>query len=126
MAPLAIESKLTESPYIEQIMVVGPERKFVGALIVPAFPRLKEWAAQHGITATTNEDLIHDPKIIAFYREVVESYNKYFGHTEQVKRFELLPAEWTVATGEMTPKLSLRRKVVTEKFHKAIEKIYHE
>jgi long-chain acyl-CoA synthetase len=126
VAPLAIESKLTESPYIEQIMVVGPERKFVGALIVPAFPRLKEWAGQHGVAAATNEELIRNPKIIAFYKEVVESYNKYFSHTEQVKRFELLPAEWSVATGEMTPKLSLRRKVVTEKFHSAIEKIYRE
>ena len=126
VAPLAIESKLTESAYIEQIMVVGPERKFVGALIVPSFARLKEWAAQHGVTAVSNEDLILDPKVIAFYKEIVESYNKYFGHTEQVKRFELLPTEWTVATGEMTPKLSLRRKVVTEKFHKAIEKIYRE
>jgi len=126
VAPLAIESKLTESPYIEQIMVVGPERKFVGALIVPAYPRLKEWAGQHGVAATTNEELIRDPKIIAFYKEVVESYNKYFSHTEQVKRFELLPAEWSVATGEMTPKLSLRRKVVAEKFHSAIEKIYRE
>jgi long-chain acyl-CoA synthetase len=126
VAPLAIESKLTESTYIEQIMVVGPERKFVGALIVPAFVRLKEWAAQHGVTATSNEDLVRDPKVIAFYKEIVESYNKYFSHTEQVKRFELLPAEWTVATGEMTPKLSLRRKVVTEKYHKAIEKIYRE
>ena len=126
VAPLAIESKLTESTYIEQIMVVGAERKFVGALIVPAFARLKEWAAQHGVTAGSNEELVHDPKVIAFYKEVVESYNKYFSHTEQVKRFELLPAEWSVATGEMTPKLSLRRKVVTEKFHKAIEKIYRE
>jgi len=126
VAPLAIESKLTESNYIEQIMVVGAERKFVGALIVPAFPRLKEWAAQHGVAASSNEELVHDPKVVAFYKEVVESYNKYFSHTEQVKRFELLPAEWSVATGEMTPKLSLRRKVVLEKFHKAIEKIYRE
>lgn len=126
VAPLAIESKLMESTYIEQLMVVGAERKFVGALIVPSFVRLKEWAAQHGITATANEELVQDPKVIAFYKEVVESYNKYFSHTEQIKRFELLPAEWTVATGEMTPKLSLRRKVVMEKFHKAIEKIYRE
>ena len=126
VAPLAIESKLLESPYIEQIMVVGPERKFVGALIVPSFVNLREWAKQHGLSAGANEEMIHDPKIIAFYKEIVESYNKYFGHTEQVKRFELLPAEWTVTTGEMTPKLSLRRKVVAEKFHTAIEKIYRE
>jgi long-chain acyl-CoA synthetase len=126
VAPLAIESKLTESPYIEQIMVVGPERKFVGALIVPSFTRLKEWAGQQGVAAASNEELVHHPRVIAFYKEIVESYNKYFGHTEQVKRFELLPAEWTVDGGEMTPKLSLRRKVVTEKYHKAIEKIYRE
>jgi long-chain acyl-CoA synthetase len=126
VAPLAIESKLSESPYVEQIMVVGAEKKFVGALIVPAFTRLKEWAGQHGVATGSNEGMVHDPKVIAFYKEVVESYNKYFSHTEQVKRFELLPAEWTVITGELTPKLSLRRKVVMEKYKSSIDKIYHE
>jgi long-chain acyl-CoA synthetase len=126
VAPLAIESKLTESPYVEQIMVVGAEKKFVGALIVPAFARLKEWAGQHGVAAASNEEMIRDPKVVAFLKEVVESYNKYFSHTEQIKRFELLPAEWTVNTGELTPKLSLRRRVVMEKYHAAIEKIYRE
>jgi long-chain acyl-CoA synthetase len=126
VAPLAIESKLTESPYIEQIMVVGSERKFVGALIVPAFARLQEWAKQNGINAATNEELVKHPGVITFYKGIVEEFNKNFGHTEQVKRFELLPAEWTVQAGEMTPKLSLRRKVVTEKYHGAIERIYRE
>ncbi len=124
VAPLAIESKLKESPFIEQIMVVGPERKFVGALIVPAFQHLKEWCKQHGVTADANEQIIGDKKVHAFYQEIVESYNKYFSHTEQIKKFELLPQEWTIETGEMTPKLSLRRKVVTEKFHDQIEHIY--
>ena len=126
VAPLAIESKLTESPYVEQIMVVGAEKKFVGALIVPAFARLKEWAGQHGVAAASNEEMIRDPKVVAFLKEVVESYNKYFSHTEQIKRFELLPAEWTVNTGELTPKLSLRRRVVMEKYKTSIDKIYHE
>ncbi|GGB13234.1 AMP-dependent synthetase/ligase [Puia dinghuensis] len=126
VAPLAIESKLKESRFVEQIMVVGPERKFVGALIVPAFQNLEEWSRQNGITVTNHEQLIREPKVLAMYRDVVEHYNVNFGHVEQIKRFELLPAEWTVETGEMTPKLSLRRKVVTEKFHSAIEKIYHE
>jgi long-chain acyl-CoA synthetase len=126
VAPLAIESKLTESTYVEQIMVVGAEKKFVGALIVPAFARLKEWAGQHGVAVGSNEEMVRDPKVIAFFREVVESYNKYFSHTEQIKRFELLPAEWTVNTGEMTPKLSLRRRVVLEKYKTSIDKIYHE
>jgi long-chain acyl-CoA synthetase len=105
-------------------MIVGPERKFVGALIVPAFSHLREWCRQQGTPDGSNEQIIAQAKVHSFYREIVDSYNKYFGHTEQVKRFELLPQEWTVETGEMTPKLSLRRKVVTEKFHDAIERIY--
>lgn len=126
VAPLVIESKLKESPFVEQILVVGPERKFVGALIIPAFAHLKDWCRQNNIPAGTNEELITHPKIIALYQEIVESYNKYFSHVEQIKRFELLPAEWSIETGEMTPKLSLKRKVITEKYRHAIEKIYAE
>lgn len=126
VAPLPIETRLKESPFVEQIMVVGPERKFVGALIVPSFPNLKAWAKQNEIGDGTNEELIRNPKVLAFFRGIVDHYNTNFNHVEQIKRFELLPAEWTIDTGEMTPKLSLRRKVVTEKFNAAIEKIYRE
>ena len=126
VAPLMIESKLKESPFVEQIIIVGPERKFVGALIVPAFTYLRDWCRQNNIQAGTNEELILHPKITALYQEIVESYNKYFSHVEQIKRFQLLPAEWSIETGEMTPKLSLKRKVITEKYRNAIEKIYAE
>jgi long-chain acyl-CoA synthetase len=125
VAPLAIENKLKESPFIEQVMVVGPERKFVGALIVPAFAYLKDWCRQQGIAYTSQAEIIRDPKVLALYRETVDNFNKFFNHVEQVKKFELLPVEWTVESGEMTPKLSLKRKVVTEKFGAIIEKIYH-
>lgn len=124
VAPLAIESKLKESLYIEQIMIVGPERKFVGALIVPAFPYLQDWCKQHNVKASSNEEMIRQPEVLAFYKELVESYNKNFSHVEQIKRFELLPVEWTIDGGEMTPKLSIKRKVVTEKYKSQIEKIY--
>jgi len=126
VAPLAIESKVKESPYVEQIMIVGPDRKFVGALIVPAFPYLHEWCKQHNLKVGSNEEMIRQPEVLAFYKEVIGSYNKYFNHVEQIKKFELLPAEWTIDGGEMTPKLSLRRKVVNEKYHKLIERIYAE
>lgn len=124
VAPQPIENKLKESPFVEQVMVVGAERKFVGALIVPSFPTLKEWMREKGIPFTTNEDVIHHPKVLELYRELVESFNKFFNHVEQIKKFELLPREWTIETGEMTPKLSLKRKVVMEKFGHAIERIY--
>jgi long-chain acyl-CoA synthetase len=126
VAPLTIENKLKESMLIEQIMIVGPERKFVGALIVPSFPNLRNWCRQNGIEDTGNEELIRNPVIIALYQDIVESYNKYFSHVEQVKRFQLLPAEWSIETGEMTPKLSLKRKVITEKYRDTINKIYSE
>ena len=126
VAPLMIENKLKESPMVEQIMIVGPERKFVAALIVPAFANLRDWCRKNGIPAGTNEELILNPKVIEYYHEIIESYNKYFNHVEQIKKFKLLPAEWSVETGEMTPKLSLKRKVVTEKYRTTIEKIYGE
>lgn len=124
VAPQPIENKFKESPFIEQIMVVGSERKFVGALIVPSFITLKEWMKEKGINYTTNEDAVHHPRVLELYRELVESFNTYFNHVEQIKKFELLPQEWTIDTGEMTPKMSLKRKVVMEKFKAAIEHIY--
>jgi long-chain acyl-CoA synthetase len=96
VAPTPIESKLKESPYVEQAMVVGSERKYVGSLIVPSISNVREWARHHGITETDNEALLRNPKVIDLFKDLVESFNKYFNHVEQVKRFELLPSEWSV------------------------------
>ena len=124
VAPLAIENKLKESPFIEQVMLIGADRKFVSALIVPSFPNLKEWCRKNNIAETSNADLLKNKQVIEMFKELVESFNKFFNHVEQVKKFELLPYEWTVDTGEMTPKLSLKRKVVMEKYKEAVERIY--
>ena len=124
MAPLPIENKLKESPFIEQVMLVGAEKKFVGALIVPSFPNLDDWARKNNLDQNTHEQLLRNPKVIEFFRELVESFNKFFNHVEQVKKFELLPHEWSIETGEMTPKLSLKRKVIMGKYRDAIERIY--
>lgn len=124
VAPLPIENKLKESVMIEQAMVVGADKKYVAALIVPSFPNLKEWAKKEGIEDRSNEGLIKNPKVKEMYRDLIESFNKYFNHIEQIKRFELLPHEWTIEGGEMTPKLSLKRKVVMEKNRPAIDRIY--
>ena len=124
VAPLSIENKLKESPFIEQVMVVGPERKFVGALIIPSFPNLREWGRQNNIPDASNEELLRNDKIQTLYKDIIEAFNKYFNHVEQIKKFELLPNEWSIDTGEMTPKLSMKRKVITEKYKDAIERIY--
>ena len=124
VAPQPIENKFKECSFIEQIIVVGADRKFVGALIVPSFGALKNWLQEQQITFTSNADMIKHPKVLEKYQALIEQYNQNFNHVEQIKKFTLLPAEWSIETGEMTPKLSLKRKVVMEKFNAEIEAIY--
>ena len=124
VAPLPIENRLKESLYVEQLIVIGADRKFVSALIVPSFANLKEWCRQNQVEYTTNDAVIRHPRVVELYKDLVESFNKYFNHVEQIKKFELLPADWTIDTGELTPKLSLKRKVIMEKYQDAIDRIY--
>jgi long-chain acyl-CoA synthetase len=125
VAPQPIENKLKESPFVEQVIVVGAEQKFVGALIVPSFPYLREWMRNNGIEFTNSDEAIKNKQVLAMYKELVENFNRYFNHVEQIKKFELLPREWSIETGEMTPKMSLKRKVIMEKFKDAIQRIYY-
>ncbi|MFT4018754.1 MAG: long-chain fatty acid--CoA ligase [Agriterribacter sp.] len=124
VAPSAIENKLKESRFIEQVLVVGAGEKFVGALIIPSFANLKDWCGKNNIPYSSNEAAVKDPKVLAHYKEIVEGMNQFFNHVEQVKRFELLPREWTIDSGEITPKMSLKRKVIMEKHKDAIARIY--
>jgi long-chain acyl-CoA synthetase len=124
VAPLPIESKLKESKYIETLMVIGAEQKYAGALIVPSFANIKQWCKANGVEIKPDEELIKNEKVIEFYKDLVESFNKYFNHVEQIKKFELLPHDWSVETGELTPKLSLKRKVIMEKYRDAVSRIY--
>lgn len=124
VAPQILENKYKESNFIEQIMVLGENRKFPSALIVPNFPFLKSWCERKGIAAATNEEMIKNPQVIERFTEEITSRSTDFGKWEQVKRFVLLPKEWSIEGGEFTPKLSLKRKVILEKNKDAIEKLY--
>ncbi len=124
VAPQPIENKMKESPFIEQMMIVGAEQKFVGALIVPSIPNLKEWMRAQNIIFTTNEEAINNPQVVGHYRNLIDAFNEFFNHVEQVKKFELLPDEWTIDSGELTPTLKLKRKVIMEKYKTAVERIY--
>ena len=125
IAPLPLENKIKESPFIEQIMVVGSNEKFVGALIVPAIQNLKDYFKNAGIQLADNIDFSVDQDILKLIRTELNKYNKSFAAHEHVKRFQILPDEWTVDGGELTPKLSLKRRVITEKYGQAIAKIYN-
>ena len=124
VAPQPIENKMKESKFIEQIMVVGNDKKFVSALIVPSFLTVKDWMREQKLDIGTNEEIVKNAKVHDLFRSVIDYHNANFNHVEQIKKFHLLPNEWSVETGEMTPKLSLKRKVILEKFGKEIDEIY--
>ncbi len=124
VAPQPIENKMVEDPFIEQIMVVGANRKFAGALIVPSFHHLKEWCRSNGIEFNNHDDIIETRAVKERYKEVIDELNQNFSQVEQIKRFELLPNLWTIEGGELTPTLKLKRKVIMEKYHMVIERIY--
>jgi long-chain acyl-CoA synthetase len=126
IAPQPLENKFKESVYIEQIMVIGESRKHPSALIVPSFAALKEWCKTNNIEFSDNISLCKNHQVIALIQSEVDKLNTGFSNYEMVKKFHLIPAEWSVATGELTPKLSLKRRVILEKFATQIDALYQE
>jgi long-chain acyl-CoA synthetase len=126
IAPQMIENKLKESRFIEQSMVVGENEKYAAALVVPSFKFLKEYCALKGISFTSNEEIIKNEQIKARIMKSVEMINKSLAHYETIKKIELIPQEWTVEKGELSPKLSLKRKVILEENKQLLTKIYSE
>lgn len=124
VAPQMLENKFKEALLVEQVMVLGENRKFPAALIVPNFTALRNWAADKGITYESTQQIIQDPQVLEKFAQIVTESCKEFGKWEQVKRFKLLVKEWTIEGGELTPKLSLKRKVILEKNKDGIEEIY--
>ena len=124
IAPQVIENKLKESFFIENLMVIGENEKFASALISPNYEFLHNWAGMHGIKFRDNNELIANPQTVARIQKEVNEMNKNIGLTEQIKRFRLVVEEWSPATGEMSPTLKLKRKVIAEKYKSQIEEIY--
>jgi long-chain acyl-CoA synthetase len=126
VAPQPIENKFKESFFVEQMMVIGDNRKFVSALIVPSFPNLQSWCEKNGLKFSSNDEMVKHPNIIEKFHQVVEEKNKDFGHTEQIKKFRLLPDEWTIQGGQLTPTMKLKRKVIIEKYRDLVDTMYKE
>jgi long-chain acyl-CoA synthetase len=125
VAPTPIESKLKEDLLIEQVIVVGDNRKFVSVVIQPTFDSLKNWCDENGVEYGTDlNKVLQHPKVLAYYQKVIEDFNPLFGKVEQVKKFCLVPDVWSVQTGELTPTMKLKRRVVMNKYETEIEKMY--
>ncbi|WP_323755613.1 long-chain fatty acid--CoA ligase [Roseivirga sp.] len=123
IAPQVMENKLKESVLIEQVMVIGENRKFPAALIVPNLEAVGGWADRHGLNRT-DPDLLKNVQIMNKFQAEVDATNQSFGNWEQVKKFEILNDQWGIASGELTPTLKLKRRIIKEKYADLIEKIY--
>lgn len=124
IAPELIENKVKESPFVDNIIVVGENEKFAAALIVPDFNHLRSWCKIKGHDYSTDTMMLLNPVIRQRFARVVDESNAHFGNAEQIKKFELIPEEWSVTTGELTPTLKLKRKFITEKYAGNIQKMF--
>ena len=124
IAPQAIETRLGEDRYIEQVAVIGDRRKYVSAIIVPAFEALKEYARKHSIKFRSIEELVQNSEIRQLIADRIERLQKGFAAFERVKKFTLLPHEFTIETGELTNTLKLRRAIINALYADQIEAMY--
>ena len=122
--PEVIEEKFKESPFVLDMMVVGENQKFAAALILPDFDFLKEWQERHGIHCSTPEEMVKDQRTLERYNRVVEKYNKFFGSTEQIKRYKVINDTWTEANGCMTPTLKIKRNVIVKRLKEEIDSLF--
>ncbi|PIE85969.1 MAG: long-chain fatty acid--CoA ligase [Bacteroidia bacterium] len=126
IAPQVIENKMKESLFIEQIMVLGEGEKFVAALISPNFTFIHDWCSRKKIKYRNNAKLVKKQQVIDRIGEEVKEFNKYFGHTEKIKKFRLVHEEWTPESGELSPTLKLKRRLIMKKYKKLINEIFAE
>ncbi len=124
IAPELIENKIKESPFVDNVIVVGENEKFAAALIVPDFAYLRAWCDIKGHECGTEAEMVNMPVIRQRYARVVDEANVHFGNAEQVKKFDLVPNEWSVTSGELTPTLKLKRSFIFEKYKSSIEKLF--
>lgn len=124
ISPQNIENRLKTSRFIEQASVIGERRKYLSALIVPSFEALRKWASEQGVEAGSRELFVRDERVRALYEREIAEHTAGFSRTEQIRRFTLLPDEWTQDSGELTPTLKLKRRVIEKKYADAIEEMY--
>jgi long-chain acyl-CoA synthetase len=124
IAPQPMENKFKESTLIDQVMIVGENKNFPAALIVPSFDGLKDYCKHKEIKYTTDQEMISKPEIVEKYQREVDTINQNFGKWEQIKKFTLMPTLWSIEGGELTPTMKLKRKVIHQKYEKQIEGLY--
>jgi long-chain acyl-CoA synthetase len=124
VAPQPIENKLKNNRMVAQAALVGDRHKFISALISPNFAALEEWAAAEGIESQDRLGLVGDKRVVALFDRIVREVNGGLANFETIKRFRLVPDEWSQETGELTPSMKLKRRVIGGKYQKLVEELY--
>jgi long-chain acyl-CoA synthetase len=124
IAPTPIENIFLSSKYIDQFVLIGDKRMFLSALIVPDYEALKEFADAHKIPYKNESDLTNNEQIYKLIEDDMAKLQKSLANYERVRKFALLDKPFTIETGEITPSLKIKRKVVEEKYNYLIEKMY--
>ncbi len=125
ISPELIENKFKESSFVDSIVVLGENQKFAAALIVPDFDYLKSWCAVKDIKYTSNKEMIELPRIKKRIQKEIDNYNKSFGKTEQIMKFELMDALWSIETGELTANMKLKRDFIFKKYKTQVDKLFN-
>ncbi|WP_308552009.1 long-chain fatty acid--CoA ligase [uncultured Mediterranea sp.] len=126
ISPQALETRMIVDRYIDQIAVIADQRKFVSALIVPAYDLVEKYAREQGIVCKDRVELLQHPAIVSFYRDRIDTLQQSFAHYEQIKRFTLLPEPFSMERGELTNTLKLKRAVVAQNYKEVIDRMYEE
>jgi long-chain acyl-CoA synthetase len=124
VSPQNIENSLKASRFIEQVGIIGDRKKYLSALIIPSFDNLKKWAGASGIPFTDNKNLVGDERVKELFQKEIGRHMANFARVEQIRKFTLLDAEWTQETGEITPSLKVKRRVVEKKYEDIINAMY--
>jgi long-chain acyl-CoA synthetase len=124
VAPQPIENKLKNSILVAQAALVGDKHKFISVLISPNFVALEDWSRHHGIEARDRAELVADSRVVAHYAEIVREVNGSLANFESLKRFRVVADEWSIDSGELTPSMKLKRRVITSRYAALIDALY--
>ena len=124
IAPQPIESRLKADLFVSDAALVGDREKYIAALIAPNFQVLEDWARHQNITAGSRKELTENPAVVAYYKKIVKQVNNSLADFEMLKRFLVVPDEWTQDSGVLTPSGKLKRRVILERYQAEIASLY--
>jgi long-chain acyl-CoA synthetase len=124
IAPQPIENLLKTNRYVAEIVMIGNKRHFPAALVVPNFENLEKWAREQAIEFSSREELVGRPRVIELYESVVRDQTGHLASFEKIKKVAVLPREFTLEAGELTPTLKVKRRVVEQKYKDVIDRLY--